>query len=85
MPDITDYLKAFGRVGAITDDTQMTLCTAEGLLATEAQATMRDINLHHQVDAAALQYWLITQSGRSVLLGEPTLHNHRGAWQRAAE
>ncbi len=32
-PDgITDYSPAFGRLGAITDDTQMTLFTAEGLL-----------------------------------------------------
>ena len=29
---ITDYAPAFGRLGAITDDTQMTLFTAEGLL-----------------------------------------------------
>jgi ADP-ribosylglycohydrolase len=32
-PDgLTDYAPAYGRLGAITDDTQMTLFTAEGLL-----------------------------------------------------
>lgn len=29
---ITDYAPAYGRIGAITDDTQMTLFTAEGLI-----------------------------------------------------
>lgn len=29
---LTDYAPAYGRIGAITDDTQMTLFTAEGLL-----------------------------------------------------
>lgn len=29
---ITEYFPAFGKTGAITDDTQMTLFTAEGML-----------------------------------------------------
>ena len=29
---IQNYVTAYGRLGAITDDTQMTLFTAEGLL-----------------------------------------------------
>lgn len=29
---LTDYAPAYGRIGAITDDTQMTLFTADGLL-----------------------------------------------------
>ena len=29
---VTGYVPAYGRLGAITDDTQMTLFTAEGLL-----------------------------------------------------
>tara|TARA_R110000751_G_scaffold220242_1_gene322941 strand:- start:715 stop:825 length:111 start_codon:yes stop_codon:yes gene_type:complete len=33
-------------VGSITDDTQMTLFTAEGLLVAEAQQAMRDIDAH---------------------------------------
>ncbi|MDN3559131.1 ADP-ribosylglycohydrolase family protein [Vreelandella neptunia] len=87
-PGITDYFKAYGRVGAITDDTQMTLFTAEGLLAVEALQAVRNIDVHRQVGAAALQRWLITQGGRSALteaapsvesalLAEPTLHARR--------
>jgi ADP-ribosylglycohydrolase len=33
---IRDYVRAYGRVGAITDDTQMTLFTAEGLVRAAA-------------------------------------------------
>ena len=29
---ITDFAAAYGRIGAITDDTQLTLFTAEGLI-----------------------------------------------------
>lgn len=87
-PGVTDYLKAYGRVGAITDDTQMTLFTAEGLLATEAQGAVHDIDVHRQAGAAALQRWLVTQGGRSALtneaqadasalLAEPALHHRR--------
>jgi len=87
-PGITEYLKAYGRVGAITDDTQMTLFTAEGLLAAEAQQAVSDIDLHRQVGAEALQRWLITQGGcsalteaapsvESALLAEAALHARR--------
>jgi len=31
-PGIRDFVPAYGRLGAITDDTQMTLFTAEGLI-----------------------------------------------------
>ena len=87
-PGITKFLKAYGRVGAITDDTQMTLFTAEGLLEVEAQAAVRGINVHRHVGAETLQRWLITQGGRSeltasaklvesALLAEPALHHRR--------
>jgi ADP-ribosylglycohydrolase len=87
-PGVTDYLKAYGRVGAITDDTQMTLFAAEGLLAAEAQGAVHDIDVHRQAGAAALQRWLVTQGGRSTLtdaaqadasalLAEPALHAQR--------
>ena len=37
-PDgILDYAPAYGRVGAITDDTQMTLFSAEGLILHEVK------------------------------------------------
>jgi ADP-ribosylglycohydrolase len=58
---ITGYVPAYGRTGAITDDTQMTLFTAEGLLRDQQRpAGSRD-------PAAAMwhayQRWLATQSG----------------------
>jgi ADP-ribosylglycohydrolase len=34
---VTGYVSAYGRAGAITDDTQMTLFTAEGLLRDQQQ------------------------------------------------
>ncbi len=64
---VTGYVPAYGRKGAITDDTQMTLFTAEGLLRDRRRpAGSRD-------PAAALWHsyrrWLSTQ------YGEPT-----GGW-----
>jgi len=58
---IEGYVPAYGRTGAITDDTQMTLFTAEGLLCDQQKpACNRD-------PAAALwrayQRWLSTQYG----------------------
>jgi ADP-ribosylglycohydrolase len=64
-PDgVTGYVTAYGRTGAITDDTQMTLFTAEGLLADQQlPAGRRD-------PAAgiwrAYQRWLSTQYKVSV-------------------
>ena len=40
---VTNYLPAYGRVGAITDDTQMTLFTAEGLLRGWVRSVSRGI------------------------------------------
>jgi ADP-ribosylglycohydrolase len=61
---VTGYVSAYGRAGAITDDTQMTLFTAEGLLRDQQQpADCRD-------PAAAIwrayQRWLNTQYGERV-------------------
>jgi ADP-ribosylglycohydrolase len=58
---VTGYVPAYGRSGAITDDTQMTLFTAEGLLRDQQQPVgSRD-------PAAAIwsayRRWLTTQSG----------------------
>ena len=38
---LTDFSPAYGRLGAITDDTQMTLFTAEGLLRAAAAGRTR--------------------------------------------
>ena len=71
---IRSMAPAYGRRGAITDDTQMMLFTAEGLL--RALVRMRDNGnchipavLHH-----ALQRWLITQGV------EPELSPCRDGW-----
>jgi ADP-ribosylglycohydrolase len=62
---ITDYAVASGRRGAITDDTQMTLFTAEGALRATARWNHKGIChppgvLHH-----AYIRWLHTQGERS--------------------
>jgi ADP-ribosyl-[dinitrogen reductase] hydrolase len=59
---IHDYVPAYGKVGAVTDDTQMTLFTAEGLILSKTRAT--DLSM---ADAAlesiyqAYLRWLSTQ------------------------
>jgi ADP-ribosylglycohydrolase len=62
---ITDYAAAYGRRGAITDDTQMTLFTAEGLL--RAIARRRHKGACHSASVIHHAYirWLHTQGGRS--------------------
>ena len=59
---ITDYVAAYGRRGAITDDTQMTLFTAEGLL--RAITMRRHKGICHPASAIHEAYlrWLRTQS-----------------------
>jgi ADP-ribosylglycohydrolase len=58
---VVDLMPAYGRVGAITDDTQMTLFTAEGLIRARAGAQGSEAGvLHH-----ALLRWLHTQGYRS--------------------
>jgi ADP-ribosylglycohydrolase len=65
-PDgITDMVEAFGRVGAITDDTQMSLFTAEGML----RAGVRRRRLGHYDPVTVLHHaymrWLNTQGERA--------------------
>lgn len=59
---VTGYVPAYGRTGAITDDTQMTLFTAEGLLEAARRPADGDGG---QVSAIwqAYQRWLLTQNG----------------------
>lgn len=83
---ITDYAPAFGGLGRITDDTQMTLFTAEGLLRTWVRGCMRGLASHVDVTAYAYQRWLWTQGelrdyDTSVLSGwlvtQPALYARR--------
>jgi ADP-ribosylglycohydrolase len=59
---VTGYVPAYGRTGAITDDTQMTLFTAEGLLDGARSPAAGDGG---QVPTIwqAYQRWLLTQNG----------------------
>ena len=82
-PDgLTQFAAAYGRLGAITDDTQMTLFTAEGLLC--ARAAHADPSPEQFVDAIGEAYlrWLTTQDGSSVddcgwLADQPVLRSRR--------
>lgn len=58
---ICDYATAYGREGAITDDTQMTLFTAEGLIRGLVRERHKGITSYSSVTSAAYQRWLLTQ------------------------
>lgn len=58
---IQDYAPAYGRTGAITDDTQMTLFTAEGILQAWERYCSKGICHTPSVLAYAYQRWLLTQ------------------------
>ncbi|KJK21307.1 ADP-ribosylglycohydrolase [Burkholderiaceae bacterium 16] len=69
---ITEYAPAYGGVGTITDDTQMTLFTAEGLL----RAWVRGVGSYPDAVARAYLRWLHTQGIRpawhaDLILAEP--------------
>jgi len=85
---IRDFAPAYGRRGAVTDDTQMTLFTAEGLI----RAALRPAGEAPDDTAAAAVYraylrWLATQGEAPLggpgapndgwLLGLPALHARR--------
>ncbi|WP_153457442.1 ADP-ribosylglycohydrolase family protein [Streptomyces smaragdinus] len=57
---LTDYAQAYGRRGAITDDTQMTLFTVDGLIRAQAR---RDLGAWHPPTDlhAAYRRWYTTQ------------------------
>jgi len=86
---LTDYSPAYGRRGAITDDTQMTLFTAEGLLRGYVRGELRGITSLVGTTAHAYLRWLRTQGMRSErdllfgeddpgwLFGQPELHDRR--------
>jgi len=59
---LVDYAPAYGRIGAITDDTQMTLFTAEGLLRGYVRYRMRGIGpVYGSTVSNAYMRWLHTQ------------------------
>ncbi|WP_434773258.1 ADP-ribosylglycohydrolase family protein [Pseudomonas entomophila] len=85
---ITDYANAYGGLGRITDDTQMTLFTAEGLLRAWVRGCFKGITTYTGVTAHAYLRWLRTQGERSPLearlegepgwlIGQGALHHRR--------
>lgn len=58
---IQEYVPAFGKLGAITDDTQMTLFTAEGVLGAWVRAFVHAPSAIPSQIATAYQRWLHTQ------------------------
>ena len=61
-PGITRYVPAYGGLGTITDDTQMTLFTAEGLLRAWVRGSLKGISSYTSVTSRAYLRWLQTQS-----------------------
>lgn len=89
-PDgITSYANAYGGIGKITDDTQMTLFTAEGLLRAWVCLRYRGITSYTGVTANAYLHWLETQGQTPIndvkfdgaepgwLIQQPELHHRR--------
>jgi len=84
-PGISDYVPAYGKTGAITDDTQMTLFTAEGLLRAHVRGCMRGLSTFTGVTDHAYLRWLETQGYKSpIKIGrdgwlweQKALHNAR--------
>lgn len=62
---ITNYAPAFGGLGTITDDTQMTLFTAEGLIRGWVRGCFKGITTYSGVTAHAYLRWLQTQGERT--------------------
>lgn len=88
---LRDYEEAYGRVGAITDDTQMTLFTAEGLVRAYVRARLKGICSPPAVVHHALLRWLLTQSVNPVAeiaaaedWPDGWLIKERGLWARRA-
>jgi ADP-ribosylglycohydrolase len=59
---IRDYVPAYGKLGAITDDTQMTLFTAEAVLSAHVTAVLQSQEPDFfRAAASSYGHWLMTQ------------------------
>jgi ADP-ribosylglycohydrolase len=76
---LTTYAPAYGREGAITDDTQMTLFTAEGLMRAHNRHILKGISSVTGVTWWAYQRWLVTQ-GVEPSAGSPLRTFGRDGW-----
>lgn len=70
MSGIVDYTTAFDRQGAITDDTQMTLFTADGLLRAHVRFALEGSANIPAIVAHAYQRWLATQGETAPLVDQ---------------
>ena len=66
---IRDFVPAYGRAGAITDDTQMTLFTAEGLLRAQVRYANKGICHPPSIVHHAYLRWLKTQNEEPERIG----------------
>ena len=78
---IRDYAPAYGRLGAITDDTQMTLFTAEGLLRAHVRGRMKGITSFSGVTHHAYRRWLETQGERAPQIVGQEIGHDGWLWQ----
>lgn len=78
-PDgLIGYAPVYGRLGAITDDTQMALFTAEGLLRARARAADRGLVDVQSIVHQAYMRWLVTQGGPEI--PDPDLGSPSSGW-----
>lgn len=84
---IRDLVAVDGRIGALTDDTQLTLFCAEAILRAHATGALRDDHSAHARERArSYLRWLRTQGEEHALLdvpaswlmGQPDLFHRRG-------
>jgi len=65
---ICDYAPAYGKLGAITDDTQMTLFTAEAMLSAHVAAALQSQEPDFfRAGVASYARWLMTQENSRLL------------------
>lgn len=86
---IRDFVRCYGVLGAITDDTQMTLFTAEGMLRANVRERVKGISANYvTVLSRAYLRWLVTQGYESSALEKETvsgwLIKHRELFSRRA-
>ena len=84
---IQEYVPAFGRLGAITDDTQMTLFTAEGVMRGWLRDSLKGICHMPSVIARAYQRWYKTQGYHNPMHDDGIdgwLIGHRALFSRRA-
>jgi ADP-ribosylglycohydrolase len=74
---LTDYAPAYGRLGAITDDTQMTLFVAEGLIQADGAGALQTPSERLRHQHRAHLRWLRTQGETS---RHPTFERTREGW-----